>query len=72
MRLLSTGGFPTSGRVLWIAVWNEKENKGRIIEFEIDPDTGLADPFWSGNFGIDENPSIHEDFGKIYSMIEKS
>ena len=59
MRLLSTGGFPTAGRVLWIGVWNESAKEGRVIEFEIDPDSGLSDSSCRDMSGIEGHPCVH-------------
>ncbi len=52
--LIGTEGFPTRGRVLWAAVWNEKTQKGKIVEFEVSP----------------TSPSIFPGFGKVISMTQ--
>lgn len=70
--LLPSGGFPTSGSVLWIAVWNESEKEGSLVEFEIDPTSGAISNRWSPTFAPDlSNPSITHGFGKIKSMVIK-
>lgn len=66
---LPSGGFPTAGRVYWFATWNEAEQDGKIIEFEIDPDGGLPSWTWGAMLGINQpNPNITGGFGKIISM----
>jgi hypothetical protein len=68
--LLGTGGFPTSGRILWIAAWNEATRTGRLVEFEINPVSGLAEAMYAPMYsGIPDNPYYHEGTGKIHSMV---
>ncbi|MDR0766117.1 MAG: hypothetical protein LBF09_04170 [Odoribacteraceae bacterium] len=70
--LLSTGGFPTSGRILWIAVWNEATRAGRLVEFEINPVSGEAEALYAPMFsGIPDNPIYHEGLGKVLFMTQK-
>lgn len=69
---MPSGGFPTAGCVLWIAVWNSQTNQGKLVEFEIDPATGKIRSQWGGTFAPSHsNPHITEGFGKIKSMIIK-
>ncbi len=69
MSIIGTGGFPTGGRVLWVATWNESSQEGRIIEFEIDPTTGKVDDVYGPQFGAEgDSPSIFTGFGKVISM----
>lgn len=66
---LPNGGFPTAGRVYWFATWNEAEQDGSIVEFELDPNSGEPDWFWGLMLGIDQpNPNVTSGFGKIKSM----
>lgn len=70
--LLPSGGFPTSGSVLWIGVWNESIKTGSLVEFEIDPTSGNISNKWSPSFAPTlTNPSVTSGFGKIKSMIIK-
>lgn len=70
--LLQSGGFPTSGSVLWIAVWNESEKDGSLVEFEIDPTSGNITNYWTSMFAPGTpNPYITHGFGKIKSMTVK-
>ncbi|MDR2413569.1 MAG: hypothetical protein LBD64_01100 [Odoribacteraceae bacterium] len=72
LSLLNTGGFPTSGRILWIAVWNEAAKAGRLVEFEINPVSGEAEALYAPMFsGIPDNPVYHEGLGKILFMTQK-
>jgi hypothetical protein len=67
--LIGSGGFPTSGRILWIAAWNEAAKTGRLVEFEINPVSGLAEAMYAPMFsGIPDNPYIHEGLGKVRFM----
>lgn len=69
--LLSVGGFPTAGSILWFGVWNETTQKGKLVEFEIDPVAGTASNMWGPmSAGTEENPIIYEDFGKIQAITE--
>ncbi|MDR0542574.1 MAG: hypothetical protein LBH19_10265 [Dysgonamonadaceae bacterium] len=70
--VLPSGGFPTSGCVLWIGVWNESAKTGSLVEFEIDPTSGNISNQWTPMFAPTlSNPSITSGFGKIKSMIIK-
>lgn len=70
-RMLSTGGFPTEGRVMWVGVWNESKQEGKVLEFEVDPELGTpSNEFGMDWFGIEENPTIYEGFGKIDYIFE--
>ncbi|MDR1274588.1 MAG: hypothetical protein LBK12_08560 [Odoribacteraceae bacterium] len=70
--LLGTGGFPTSGRILWIAVWNEAQREGRLVEFEINPVSGVAEAMYAPMFsGIPDNPVYHEGMGKVLLMTQR-
>lgn len=70
--LLPSGGFPTSGCVLWIGVWNEAGKTGSLVEFEIDPTSGNISNQWSPTFAPHlSNPSVTSGFGKIKSMVIK-
>ncbi|MDR2131395.1 MAG: hypothetical protein LBP56_09595 [Odoribacteraceae bacterium] len=72
LSLLGTGGFPTSGRILWIAVWNEAAKTGRLVEFEINPVSGVAEAMFAPMFsGIEDNPIFHEGMGKVVFMTQR-
>jgi hypothetical protein len=67
---MPSGGFPTSGCVLWIGVWNEQARQGKLVEFEIDPVSGTIRTQWINSFAAGQsNPHVTEGFGKIKSMI---
>ena len=69
--MIGTGGFPTAGRVLWAAVWNEKTQEGKIVEFEVSPTTGKIEDMYGPMFGGPANsPSIFSGFGKVISMTQ--
>lgn len=69
--MIGTGGFPTAGRVLWAAVWNEKTQEGKIVEFEVSPTTGKIEDMYGPMFGGPANsPSIFPGFGKVISMTQ--
>lgn len=73
MYSVNPSGWPASGSILWVAVWNEAAQKGRIVEFGFDSMTGkiaLGDLF---QIGISNpGPNTYNDFGKIISMTEKN
>ncbi|MDR1414542.1 MAG: hypothetical protein LBI96_01920 [Odoribacteraceae bacterium] len=70
--LLGTGGFPTSGRILWIAAWNPVTQQGRLVEFEINPVSGVAEALYAPMFsGIPDNPVYHEGMGKVLLMTQR-
>jgi hypothetical protein len=63
------GGFPTRGCILWIGVWNNSTKQGKLVEFEIDPATGVPRIFHINEYAPGQpNPHITEGFGKIKSM----
>jgi len=69
---LPSGGFPTAGCVLWIAIWNTTTNTGSLREYEVDPTSGAIRTYWTTMFAPTlGNPSITTGFGKIKSMIIK-
>ena len=64
-----SSGFPTAGSILWIAVWNENEQDGKLIEYEIDPNAGT--PRWDYGASMapeHTNPYITTGWGKIMSI----
>ncbi len=68
----TAGGAPTFGNVLWVAAWDETAKDGKLIEYEIDPYSGLprwqyGSMFTSGH----TNPQITTGFGKIKSITVK-
>lgn len=72
MKILPTGGYPSGGRVLWIAVWNEAKNEGKIIDCEINPVSGLLELQVSAWVGVMENPTVTTGFGKVTQMMIKT
>ena len=72
LQIIGTGGFPMSGRMLWICVWNPSTQKGRIVEFEFNPINGEPESVYGPEYsGIDENPVIWDGYGKVLYMKEK-
>jgi hypothetical protein len=70
--VMPSGGFPTSGCVLWIGVWNEREKTGSLVEFEINPTSGAISNQWSPIYAPTlSNPQITKGLGKIKSMTIK-
>ena len=69
--MLSTGGFPTEGCIIWIGVWNESAQQGKVVEYESDPILGTANNMWGPMFGMEENPVVYEGFGKIDYLFER-
>lgn len=69
--LSTAGGYPTAGRALWVAVWNEAAQEGRIVEFEFSTTTGKIEDQFGPMVGVTEpSPRVFEGFGKIISMVE--
>jgi hypothetical protein len=72
LHLITGGGFPTQGRILWIAVWNEARREGRLVEFEVNEVSGVAEAFYAPMFsGIPDNPVYHEGMGKVRFMTQR-
>jgi hypothetical protein len=66
------GGFPTAGCVLWIGIWNENSKTGKLVEYEIDPYSGMPRWQWGPMFaGSHSNPHITSGFGRIKSITTK-
>lgn len=64
-----SSGFPTAGSILWIAVWNENEQDGKLIEYEIDPNAGTPRWDYGANMAPEHtNPYITTGWGKIMSI----
>ena len=72
MKILPSGGYPTGGRVLWIAVWNQSKNEGKIIDCEVNPVSGLLELQVSAWVGISQNATVTTGFGKITKMMIKT
>jgi hypothetical protein len=69
---MPSGGFPTAGCVLWIAVWNSQTNEGSLREYEVDPTSGRIRTYWTDMFSPHlENPHVTTGFGKIKQMVIK-
>ena len=62
------GGFPTSSCCFWIATWNEGKKEGKLIQYEVDNNYGVAQSMWGPMFGSTENPVITTGWGKIVGM----
>ena len=60
------GGFPTAGSILWIGVWDEGAQEGKLVEYEMDVNNGVAIQTWGPMFAPPHsNPQITTGFGKI-------
>jgi hypothetical protein len=69
---MPSGGFPTSGCVLWVGIWNTTTKVGSLREYEIDPTSGSIRTYWTNMFAPHlSNPSITTGLGKIKSMVIK-
>jgi len=69
---MPSGGFPTSGCVLWIGIWNNSTKTGSLREYEIDPTSGNIRTYWTTRYAPHlSNPSITTGLGKIKSMVIK-
>ena len=66
----ASGGFPTPGVALWLGIWEEGKQEGKLLEWEIDPDAGVPVEMWGPMFGAerDEVPFVTTGFGKIKSI----
>ena len=66
----ASGGFPTPGVALWLGIWEEGKQEGKLLEWEIDPDAGVPVEFWGPMFGAEraEVPYVTTGFGKIKSI----
>lgn len=62
------GGFPTSSVIMWIATWNDNKQEGKLIQYEMDHNTGLPNTMFGPMFGALENPVITTGWGKIKAM----
>lgn len=62
------GGWPTSSCILWIGVWNENTQDGKLIQYEVDNNYGLANSQWGPMFGAPDNPVVTTGWGKIVGM----
>lgn len=62
------GGWPTASCILWIGVWDEVNEDGKLIQYEVDNNYGLANSYWGPMYGSEDNPVITTGWGKIVSM----
>lgn len=65
----NSSGFPTAGALLWVALWDNSKQEGKLLEYEIDNNAGV--PRWDyGNSFAPEhaNPYVTTGWGKIVSM----
>lgn len=62
------GGWPTYNCVLWIGLWNEQKQDGKLYQSEVDVDYGVARSQWGPMFGAPDNPIITTGWGKIIDM----
>lgn len=63
------GGFPTPGCALWLGVWEEGKKEGKLMEWEIDRNSGLFTSVWGPSYASEhENPYVTTGFGKIISI----
>ena len=63
------GGFPTSNCALWIGVWNDQKQEGKLIQYEMDVNYGMPNSFWGPMFGAPDNPVVTTGWGKIVDMV---
>ena len=62
------GGWPTSNCILWIGVWNNSTQDGKLVQFEMDVNYGVPTSMWGPMFGAPDNPLITTGWGKIVDM----
>ena len=62
------GGWPTSSCIFWIGLWNENTQQGKLIQYEVDNNYGVANSMWGPMFGAPENPVVTTGWGKIVGM----
>ena len=62
------GGWPTSDCALWIGIWNNNKQDGKLVQYEMDVNYGIPNSFWGPMFGAPDNPVITEGWGKIVDM----
>lgn len=62
------GGFPTSDCALWIGVWNNNKQDGKLVQYEMDVNYGVPNSMWGPMLGAPDNPLITEGWGKIIDM----
>jgi hypothetical protein len=62
------GGWPTSDCALWIGVWDNNKNEGKLIQYEMDVNYGLPNSYWGPMFGAPDNPVVTTGWGKIVDM----
>ena len=62
------GGWPTSDCILWIGVWNNSTQDGKLVQFEMDVNYGVPTSMWGPMFGAPDNPLITTGWGKIVDM----
>lgn len=62
------GGWPTSNVILWVGIWNEGKQDGKLFQSEMDNDNCVMRSQWGPMFGAPDNPVITTGWGKIVSM----
>ena len=62
------GGWPTSSCIFWIGLWNENTQQGKLIQYEVDNNYGVANSKWGPMFDAPENPVVTTGWGKIVGM----
>lgn len=64
---LPTGGWPTGGRVLYVATWNETTQRGSMYHAYIDNTSGefAEDANWAPEKGL---LLIDDEFGKVFAI----
>ncbi len=62
------GGWPTSSCILWVAVWDEQKQDGKLIQYEVDNNYGIPNSMWGPMFGAPDNPVVTTGWGKIVGM----
>lgn len=62
------GGWPTSSCCLWVAVWDSNKQEGKLIQYEVDVNYGVATSVFGPMFGAPDNPVITTGWGRIVDM----
>lgn len=63
------GGWPTYDCCLWIGVWNEQKQEGKLIQYEVNVNYGLPYSYWGPMMGSPDNPVVTTGWGKIVDMV---
>ena len=65
----NSSGFPTAGVILWIAIWDNDKQEGKLMEYEVDNNAGTPRWQWGEMMSVEHpNPYITTGWGKIKSI----